>query len=39
MKITRRVVHVEQEQASLPPVFSGVDVALQFHVLCFVDYC
>jgi hypothetical protein len=45
MKITRRVVHVEQElltfpeQTSLPPVLSGVGVALQFYVLCLVDYC
>ena len=45
MKITRRVVHVEQElltlpeQASLPPVLRGVGVALQFDVLCLVDYC
>jgi hypothetical protein len=45
MKITRRVVHVEQElpafpeQTSLPPILSGVGVALQFYVLCLVDYC
>ena len=45
MKITRRVVHVEQElltlpeQTSLPQILSGVGVALQFYVLCLVDYC
>jgi hypothetical protein len=45
MKITRRVVHVEQElltlpeQASVPLVLSGVSVALQFYALCLVDYC
>ena len=44
MKITRRVVHVEQElhtlpeQTSLPTGLSGVGVALQFDVLCLVDY-
>ena len=45
MKITRRVVHVEQElltlpeQTSVPLVLSGVGFALQFYVLCLVDYC